>query len=982
MPRAASAWCAVRPVGSPEGAAAVAEFAQPAFPAPSPVLSPSESGVPGVPAAADPVALGVSKVRLANGSWQVTLTWTGGVAPYTVVGAGNGAFTSGVVTLGSGLAGPPFVWTGATVPAFFNVTDGSVVSKAVEGIGYDPAPAPTVPTPNLTTVWWGDEIQLSSSYLDPIAAANAAFMFDLPVRATSTDGGLPYASTATFAVPDDARTFLPVVQAHGRSSPINSGAPVTMSPPIPVVSTIRGVVWAPQNGHVWLAADGVVRRSDIFLRTPVVVDTITAFSKPYISKVAATGHFLVVDGVEGVGAVYAIAAGGGAPIWYASTKDGGFTRDIRPVGIAVDPDGLGCYIADALSGKVVKIPAGAGSGQTIVDGWGGRSFALPDPCGIDVNAGHQVLVASNDGWVYQLTGPVTAYADSNPGMDVHAIAIDRDSSGPGVVRYWTTTSPGLAEAFNLNPVGGAPRYHGAFVFGLASGRLAVDPHWGIYAKARSFHRVVLNNSAQAVAYPSPLQEADRIVRLQAQGWKGVAMRLRVIDPPDLAPYAPAGGWNAGGAVLPYEGNDNQGMTDYGLALSAGATEWTLALVAAPAGDDGVLTFYLKAPARYSGNNFQVEVTKCDVAGQVLPQRVAGLSGVVTAWKRVFVERDRMFRKGGLLYADFDPRVCGDVCNRIEVYDWHTAAVGDTVVVFDETNTAEHGGETRTIDAIASGSQSFTKVLVLNAPLTKRYRASSRRPPPDPQDPDFANLHSGGFGVVSGCDASWNQINAAGSCFFDADMRGLEQPFGDAFVEPLGVRRESASAPFVTPLVGLDADNIPVSGLFSRVWFGAFDSLGGSAPPWEARPQNLFHLVGVGTNTQTASGWSWAPSDFCFVSTGWIATNYGSLPEYVRQATVHEFGHMFRVNPCDADDHHDAHFAWCGQSEPLACYSSPPDYERCVMYENKSDPAWYVLILNDINRFCCSNLFGSAAAAYCGESACAGDEGIRNHADPE
>ncbi|MEW6477803.1 MAG: hypothetical protein AB1679_36620, partial [Actinomycetota bacterium] len=570
----------------------------------------------------------------ANGSWQVTLTWTGGTAPYTVVGAGNGAFTSGVATLGSGLAGPPFVWTGATVPAFFNVTDGSVVSKAVEGIGYDPAPAPTAPTPNLTTVWWGDEIQLGSSYLDPIAAANTAFMFDLPVRATSTGGGVPYASTATFDVPDDARTFLPVVQAHGRSSPINGSAPVTMSPPIPVVSAIRAVVWAPQNGHVWLAADGVVRRSDIFLRTPVVVDTISTFTKPYISRVAATGHFLVVDGAEGVGAVYTIAAGGGAPTWYAATNDGGFTRDIRPVGIAVDPDGLACYIADALSGKVVKIPAGAGSGQTIVDGWGGLAFALPDPCGIDVNVGHQVLVASNDGWVYQLTGPVTAYADSNPGINVHAIAIDRDSSGPGVVRYWTTTSPGLAEAFNLNPVGGAARYHGAFVFGLASGRLAVDPHWGIFAKVRSFHRVVLDNSAQAVAYPSPLQEADRVVKLQAQGWKGVAMRLRVIDPPDLAPYAPTGGWNAGGAVPPYEGNDNQGMTDYGLALSAGATQWTPALVAAPASDDGVLTFYLKAPARYSGNNFQVEVTKCDVADQILPERVAGLSGVVTAWKRV------------------------------------------------------------------------------------------------------------------------------------------------------------------------------------------------------------------------------------------------------------------------------------------------------------------------------------------------------------
>jgi len=37
-------------------------------------------------------------------------------------------------------------------------------------------------------------------------------------------------------------------------------------------------------------------------------------------------------------------------------------------------------------------------------------------------------------------------------------------------------------------------------------------------------------------------------------------------------------------------------------------------------------------------------------------------------------------------------------------------------------------------------------------------------------------------VISGCDASTNQINAPGSAFYDADLRDVEEPFRNAYVE--------------------------------------------------------------------------------------------------------------------------------------------------------------------------------------------------------
>jgi hypothetical protein len=473
------------------------------------------------------------------------------------------------------------------------------------------------------------------------------------------------------------------------------------------------------------------------------------------------------------------------------------------------------------------------------------------------------------------------------------------------------------------------------------------------------------------------------MRLDLEGWSTVPVWLRVVDPPDLSAYAPDGGWSPGTAAPPYEGNDNRGVADYGLS-SGTSGPWETSVKLKP-GSDNMLRFYLKVPPQFAGDNFQVEVTKCRPDETVLPQRIVGLSSPYTSWKRVFVERDRMFRQGGLLFADFDPTTCSPDCDRIEVYDWQNTAVGETVVVFDKANTAERGGEQRTVTSIAPGSRTFTRFMTVSVPLTKRYLAAERLAPPADDTPDFHNFQSGGIGVLSGCDQAPNQINSSGSCFFDPDLRGVESPFGDAFVEVLARRDGDNATPYAGSGQVLALDLFTGLGYFSATWFSHFLPLGG-AIPYDAQPHNYFHVLTGGDDSDDSSGYSRRECDYAYTMTGWILSRSPAIADaYSRASAVHELGHLFALNQCDSSNNHDPNLAWCN-GQPGCTLHAPA--ERCVMYVNHGDPEWGNLIGNDINRFCCMNLFGprvvTPPTSSCCEAnqACTIDDGIRNHADPE
>jgi hypothetical protein len=795
-------------------------------------------------------------------------------------------------------------------------------------------------------------------------------MYDLPVRATSTAGGPPYATSALFEIPDDARGFNAFVQAHGRSCSTAGLSYVGLFPRgISPYTNIHGVAYAPQSGHVWVAADGIAQELDIFQHTPVVVSgrTWSDLTKPYISRVTNTNIILMVDGVSGVTTVYKVDLSTGLRAAYASTTDGGFTRGIWPFGIAVDPDGSACYIADSNLGLVVKIPAG--NGGAIVDNWGNWTWNFPDPCGMDVNVGHQAVLASADetnGYAWDgyipASGGVTYLYGYTDGV-AHSLQVDRDVSISNYFRVLYTNGNGIAEAFNQNAIGAnAVAYHAGTIFAAPDGHIALDPtvNYAIYHHWPQ--RVVVNNSGQNEAYPSSYQTQDRVIEMRVDGWGGRKVRLRVIDPPDLSPYAPYGGYPArhNTAVPPYEANDNFGTTDYGIATLPDGSDAAVSKVLQfpypePDGPDVTpLIFYLKVPARYSGDNFQVEATKCNYNNTVLPQRVMGLSAVYTSWKRAFVERDHMFKRGGLLLNSYGalgqcgsprPNCCGSgselPCDQLLVYSWSNVAQGDTIVVFDELTTAENGGEIRTVEAVVDNGDG-SKTVTLDAPLTKSYFASEHAGSPpvptfDATAPDTP--HSGGIGVLSGCDSAPNQINYLGSCYFDPDLRDIEQPFGDAYMEFLAPRAGMGAVPYIGPSV-FSFSTIPlVTALanLAKIWF----SHCGGGTAWRCGPNNFLHAIGVSQSFVGGYlGLTLADPHESLIFVNTIQSD--TLRTYASQqsTTEHELVHQFFVNPCASDcGGHDSNLAWCdpinhcervGGTDPIRClmneYSSVSDDE--------------------------------------------------------
>ena len=939
-------------------------------------VAPEGSAPAPVPEAVDPTTLMVSKT--ANGTnWTINLSWSGGTSPYTVSYCQEPSFQREPQTLAEGVSNTAMSTPAVSTAALecYAVTDATTVSQAVQGMGYDPTPAPTDPTVSANGLWWGDSVTFTSNNLDPNPTGDLVQMGDRIARAASTSGGSPFATSATFTVPDDARGFYGFIEAHGRDA---STAPYVGLTPrgIGPFTGITGLAYAPQTGHVWIAAQGIIEEVDLFEQDPAVLTHFTDVSEPYLSRVSSTGLLVYVDAAA-PGMVYQIDVTTGARTSYAFTTDSGFTRTVLPVGIAIDPDGSVCYIADASAGLLVQIPQNNAS--SITDNWGNLTWNFPTPCGMDVNVGHQVVASSANDWIGYTTDQNDTYLLGYTQDSMESIQIDPDASTAAEFFTNFTDDPALTEAFNLNPIAGAPAAdHGAMLFGLTNGLIDTEADWSYYIGQQFPARVLIDSAGQNLPYPTPVQQQDRIISMPVYGWAGTRARLRVIDPPDFSPYVPDGGCLQGGCtqVLPYEGNDNTSSTGYGVGLAAdGSDAAPTQIVTFPSsgGGETELMVYLTVPAQGSGNNFQVEITKCDPSGTVLPNRVCGLSGLYTTWKRIYVERDHMFRRGGIIYAP--DNLNGDniiPTGRTSLYMYKgpggtqidNLSVGDEIAIFDTQRPFEGPHDTAYVGQIdRTSNPDYAIVPLVQADLTTPYAtqysytasaidSSTHYPNFDPTQGNCA-----GVGVVHSADGlitdtDPNQINGAGSAFYDADMREIEQPFDDAYVEFVGLRSGMGAVPYVHWTTVLSLDQIASQLIaFEKIWFVNQGKI------------NYLHLLGIedgdpydagsiggspfdGTNTQTGASCIYVQK-IITLNPGDPATQ-AAVAEY---CTVHELTHNFSIQGLSKDTYHCGNMAW-----PLA--SDVPEPHECIMNEDLSanPPKGFVTYTTSPPRFCMNHLF--------------------------
>lgn len=374
-----------------------------------------------------------------------------------------------------------------------------------------------------------------------------------------------------------------------------------------------------------------------------------------------------------------------------------------------------------------------------------------------------------------------------------------------------------------------------------------------------------------------------------------------------------------------------------------------------------------------------------------------MTSVYTSWKRVFIERDRMFRKGGVLARNYgatgfcggpgQPTCCGTGsepdCNQVDVYSWAAVSKHDKVLFFDEAHPFEKGGaELREILHVGSDTDGIRRIT-LSAPLKRNYLASKKTPgaPFEPtfDESDDGLRHCAGFGYVGHrsnyCDLSLNQINAADSCFYDADMRGVAEPFGDAFVEFVAPRAGMTAIPYVDE-EWFDYYDLLWFVRLSATWFEDIQF----EPSGLVSRHNYFHLMGASALVQNGTeyylGITQPHYDVSYIyraSIEHVATTAKHRERLCQHTTVHELGHQFSVNGC-TEGHHDERPSWCdsgGSCDPGAV--SP---QHCVMdVEASLSDRWDVS-----NRFCTEDLL--LGDPNCTKvPAIPADTAIRTQADP-
>lgn len=470
------------------------------------------------------------------------------------------------------------------------------------------------------------------------------------------------------------------------------------------------------------------------------------------------------------------------------------------------------------------------------------------------------------------------------------------------------------------------------------------------------------------AYSSPNQLTDGeiqvklTVKVNLQPASGQEVFFRIKDPDDPSPYE---------TDTTQDDNFGGAIGSRAILGSAGVTNPSPGVWKASSDSNGLIIVTLQIPgsannpagpdykAAAAGDNYQIEASFDDFVSNPNPQYLV-VSPIFSAWKRVYIEKDRIYRKGGLLVED-----CIS-CSTLLAASSSNVKKNDQIIVFDEKNVESNPRKVTKVVDNPDGSKSVT----LQSPVSGTYIASG--PPKVPggnyQPRDFANTHSGGFGVV-------------GSGFFEASLASatsLTQAFGnDAFLEILETTDGASDLPYFSSEI-IDSSG-QTRAAFNKIWFKHFLPLS-PEEPLVAKPQNCFHVVGMTlSGNPILAGITNPFFDYSYILVERIEGLNGltatQKANHIKSTTAHEIAHQFRVNP-DTCDWHDSRQAWCGGEIDTSCGS-----ELCLM--NSSRDA-----TNDVDKLDTIDLLKGTASA--GSISCngivfsysMGDGAIRTHNDPE
>jgi hypothetical protein len=385
--------------------------------------------------------------------------------------------------------------------------------------------------------------------------------------------------------------------------------------------------------------------------------------------------------------------------------------------------------------------------------------------------------------------------------------------------------------------------------------------------------------------------------------------FRVVDPPEEAPYTPQA------EQMDNDNADVWNESAVGVVMPTSATS----------DSDGIVSTTLTITSQYAGDNYVMEAS----TDPIFPPEQITRSGVLTAWKRVYVEQNRMFRRGTLLAKDVVP---GDTT--IEIADWrpfpnppfqvklvHAPGVNEVGGLFGE-EIVTVGNVVRLPndpDLKYKGILVLQSGAVTNPYVASEIAAGARR-----------SYLSDGVGLWTGTSGD----------HFAVDVSLLQPLYDDAFVEyvqlPLQLAGTDGSTPFIE--LGGPGRNPDMEQNFLALKWGRTNQRPGGTAIALPNHQVLFaaSMFRIGATLDRRLGTATVGGGY---NDAWLFLSSMSSA-VAREAVVHELTHLWRVN-------HGA-------------YHDPDSQGHCNTAVN---PWTNRLIHNSNNRKCVmtSDLYGTSEA---------------------
>jgi hypothetical protein len=361
---------------------------------------------------------------------------------------------------------------------------------------------------------------------------------------------------------------------------------------------------------------------------------------------------------------------------------------------------------------------------------------------------------------------------------------------------------------------------------------------------------------------------------------GQTMYVRTADPPDPSQYLPAG--------MSHDGDNPTGWAGFPLPSDV----WSWAAVTTDA--NGRFDVTMPVLPQFAGDNQEVEASAVPLPYIESPTRCksdlgCSRSPIFTSWRRVFIERDRMFRKGAFIRADIAPGA-----TQVPVTDGSpfkgAKASSPIPVLFIHSSALDpngmSGAEVRNVIKVTGGRKSPT--LVLDAPLTLAYveRKSSFD----------ASLPSGdAVGVFNG-DAD------VFPSYIDPSIEFFKDMYTDVRVLKDGTENVMQYIPFIAKCPSDD-----YCGEVVGIWFDNRDhdtSAKNHVHLVAAAADSIANTLGFNLMNGGVETYGWPQALFVFNASIQTAvgdasnTDVGGLDPVVvtNQITAHEIVHTFDVNP--------------------------------------------------------------------------------------